>query len=312
MKVFVAGATGAIGLPLVRRLLDDGHEVIGMTRSAQRAAALEATGVEAIVADALDTETVRRAVTRARPSVVIDQLTDLPQRIAMRGLTKMYRKQNKLRQEGSATLLRAAREASVATVIAQSVAFIYAPDGVGYKTEDDTAWRQAPPPFGQALAVAADHDAQVVGSPDFTGIVLRYGVFYGPRTHFAPGNGVYEDAAKRRLPLVGDGSAVWSFVHVDDAAAATAAALEHASAGIYNIVDDEPVPYRDWVPFYTDLLGAKRPRHLPTWLSRVIAGPAITAWATQRDGVSNAKAKRELGWFPQHPSWREGFTELIS
>lgn len=229
----------------------------------------------------------------------------------MRGLTKMYRRQNRLRLVGSGALLDAAREAGAVAVIAQSVAFIYAPDGGGLKTEQDRVWRQAPPPFGQALAVAADHDKKMISSREFHGIVLRYGVFYGPGTHFAPGHGVYQDARHRRFPLVGDGAGVWSFVHVDDAAEATVAALGRAASGIYNIVDDDPVPYAVWVPYYAKLVGGGAPRRLPRALARVIAGPAITSWATERAGVSNAKAKSELGWQPRRESWRQGFQELV-
>ena len=288
-----------------------GHDVVGMTRSRERARSLEQLGAEAAVADALDVAAVRRAVERARPQAVIDQLTDLPQRFGTRALTRIYRRQNELRRSGSTALLDGARAAGAETVIAQSVAFIYAPDGGGLKSEDDRVWRDAPAPFGEALAVAADHDAAVAGSSDFRGVVLRYGVFYGPDTHFAPGNGLYEDARRRRLPLVGDGAGVWSFIHVEDAADATVLALAGGPAGIYNVVDDDPAPYGDWVAFYAELLGAKPPRQVPRWLARLVAGPAIASWATDRPGASNAKAKRELDWRPLHPSWRDGLRKVV-
>jgi 2-alkyl-3-oxoalkanoate reductase len=311
MRVFVAGATGAIGRPLVRQLNADGHEVVGMTRSAEKTALIEADGGQPVIVDALDHDAVVVAIKRARPEVLIDQLTDLPQRIALRGLTKMYRRQSRLRQVGSGALLEGAREARVTGVIAQSIAFLYAPNGGGLKEERDRVWRDAPPPTGKAFSVAADHDETVVESTDFCGIVLRYGVFYGPGTHFAPGNGVFNDARRGRLPLVGRGEGVWSFAHVEDCARATVGALARGRRGIYNIVDDDPAPYHEWVPYWVELVGGKRPPSLPRWLARVAAGPAVTSWATARPGASNAKAKRELGWEPEHPSWREGFLELV-
>lgn len=311
MKIFIAGATGAVGRPLVQLLLSSGHDVVGMTRSPDRAHLLETLGAQPAIADAFDTQAVNRVIHQAQPDVVIDQLTDLPQRLRLRGLSQMYRRQNKLRTHGSAELIEAARAAVVRQVISQSIAFIYAPSGAGLKTEEAPIWRDAPKLSGRALSIAADHDDEVISSTDFTGVVLRYGVLYGPGTHFAPGNGVYEDAKRRRLPIIGDGAGVWSFIHVEDAAQATLAALRSKASGIYNIVDDEPATYREWVPYFANLLGAKPPLKIPRPLGRIIAGPAITAWATDRPGATNEKAKTELHWHPERPSWRQGFREIL-
>lgn len=312
MRIFVAGATGAVGRPLVRMLVADGHEVSGLTRSAEKAQGLEAAGARPVVANAFDTGALLAAVKGTKPDVVIDQLTDLPQKVGVRGMTKMYRHQNAIRKQGSAALLDAARAADVSTVISQSVAFLYAPDGRGPKSENDRVWRDGPPPAGQAYSVAADHDEAVVASPDFTGIVLRYGVLYGPGTHFAPGNFLYDDARRGRLPLVGNGDGVWCFAHVEDCAQATLAVLGRSMPGIYNIVDDDPAPYREWVTYWIELVGGRKPMHVPRRLARVIAGPAATAMATVWPGASNAKAKRELGWSPRHPSWREGLAQFAA
>jgi nucleoside-diphosphate-sugar epimerase len=192
-------------------------------------------------------------------------------------------------------------------VIAQSVAFIYAPGGGGLKNEEAPVWDDAPEPFGSALRGAAAHDRRVVEAPAVEGVVLRYGVFYGSGTHFAPGNGVYEDVKHRRMPIVGEGASVWSFCHVDDAADAAVAALTRGDPGVYNVVDDEPAPTRIWLPEFARAIGAKPPRRVPQWLSRAFAGPAITAWATSFPGASNEKVRRELGWEPRYRSWREGF-----
>jgi nucleoside-diphosphate-sugar epimerase len=309
VRVFVAGATGAVGRPLVVRLIRAGHEVVGMTRSHDRAQWLTKVGARPAVGNAFNADWLREAVDEARPEVVIDELTDLPQRIGLRGMRRFYRGQIPLRTVGSGNLLEAARAAGVRRVISQSVAFIYAPDGGGLKAETDRAWSDAPAPFGAALGGAAEHDELVVRSTEFEGVVLRYGVFYGPGTHFAPGNGIHRDVRRRRLPIVGEGRSIWSFVHVQDAAMATVNALQHGEAGIYNVVDDEPAPTREWIPEYAAIIGAPPPRTVPRWLSRVFAGPAMTAWSTEFPGASNEKAKRELNWRPGYSSWRQGFRD---
>ena len=312
MRIFVAGATGAVGRPLVRALAAQGHEVSGTTRRSERGRLIEADGATAVVVDALDTGALTDAVLAARPDVVVDQLTDLPQRFGIRGLRSIYRGQNRLRERGSGALLDAAVAAGARQIITQSVAFLYEPGVDAVRTEADPAWRDAPPPFGRAVSVAAGHDERVIATPGIVGVVLRYGVLYGPGTHFWPGNGIHEDTRRRRLPLIGDSAGRWSFVHVDDAAGAVLAALGRSSSGIYNIVDDDPAPWGEWLPFYADVLGAKPPHRIPRWLGRVAAGPVTTSWVTDRAAVSNAKAKRELGWSPRISSWGVGFRELVT
>lgn len=309
MKVFVAGATGAIGRPLVRELVAGGHEVIGMTRKPERAAWLVDAGAEALVGNAFDAPWLIDRVGGIAPEIVIDEMTDLPQRIGFRGIRRFYRGQIPLRREASRALLRAAEEAGARRIIAQSVAFIYAPDGGGPRSEQDPIWSDAPEPFGEALREAAAHDEKVVALHRTEGLVLRYGVFCGPGTHFDEGNGIYEDVRRRRLPIVGAGASNWSFCHVEDAARATVAALDRGRRGIYNVVDDEPAPARDWIPYYAELIGAKPPYRVPKWLARLTAGPAMTVWGTSFPGASNAKAKAELGWRPRFATWREGLAE---
>jgi nucleoside-diphosphate-sugar epimerase len=311
MRIFLAGATGAVGRPLVKKLVAAGHEVVGLTRRDDRAQWLYEHGATAVVGTALDSEWLQAAVRESRPEVVIDQLTDLPQRLGMRGMGRFYRGQIRLRTKGSAALLAGARAAGARRLIAQSVAFIYAPGAGGPKTEADPTWDDAPEPFGNALRGAAAHDRLVAGAPGIDGVVLRYGVFYGPGTHYAPGNGQYEDIRRRRLPLVAAGDSVWSFIHVDDAAQAAVDALDRGAPGIYNVVDDDPAPMRVWLPHFAETIGAKPPRRVPQWLARITAGPAITAWATLFPGASNAKARAELGWQLSHTSWREGFPESL-
>jgi nucleoside-diphosphate-sugar epimerase len=311
MRIFVAGATGAVGRPLVKKLVAAGHHVVGLTRHDDRAQWLYEQGATAVVGNALDGEWLQAAVCEAKPEVVIDQMTDLPQRVGMRGMRRFYRGQNPLRVRGSAALLAGARAAGARRIIAQSVAFLYAPGSGGPKTEGDPPWDTAPEPFGNAVRIAAAHDLLVAGAADIEGVVLRYGVFYGPGTHYAPGNGQYEDIRRRRLPLVTDGDSVWSFIHVDDAAQAAVDALDRGGPGIYNVVDDDPAPMRVWLPHFAETIGAKPPRRVPEWLARVTAGPAITAWATLFPGASNAKARAELGWQPSHASWREGFPQSL-
>ena len=312
MRIFVAGATGAIGRPLVGFLVAGGHDVVGLTRQPEGARQLEEAGADAVVGNAFDAPWLIHAVCQAAPEVVIDQMTSLPQQIGFRGLRRFYRNQNPLRREGSGALLRAAQEARVRRVISQSVAFIYAPEGGGPKTEDDPIWSHAPEPFGAALRQAAAHDEKVVGLEEIEGLVLRYGVFYGPTTHFAKGNGVYEDVRRRRLPIVGAGESYWSFCHVEDAAQATVDALDRGRPGVYNIVDDEPAPAHEWIPLYAEAIGAPPPYRVPRWLARITAGPAMTAWGASFPGTSNAKAKKELGWCPRLPSWRQGLTSEAS
>jgi 2-alkyl-3-oxoalkanoate reductase len=310
MRVFVAGATGAIGRPLVAQLVEAGHEVWGATRSRARGDTIEELGATPVVCDVLDREAIERAVTEARPEVVIDQLTDLPVNYDLRKLDSIYERQNRLRRLGSANLLRAAGRVDARRHIAQSIAFMYAP-GEGLADESDPQLTDPMPPFDEAARIAFDADERVRGATELEGIVLRYGFFYGPGTYYAPGGSQAEQVRKRRLPIVGAGSGVFSFVHVDDAASATVAAIEHGAPGAaYNVVDDEPAPMREWVPALADALGAKPPWRVPAWLARLVVGRSAVYWITRLRGASNRRARGELGWRPAYPSWRTGFRTL--
>ncbi len=289
MRVLVAGASGAIGTRLVPQLIDRGHEVIGASRSRGT-----------VRLDLLDRDAVREAVLAAEPDAVVHQATALAGVRFSRRLDRSFALTNRLRIEGTDALLAAAREAGVRRFVAQSFASLrYARVGGMVKTEDDPL-DPSPVPSTRETNVAMRHlDEAVVAAG---GIALRYGGFYG-----ADGDGMVEPVRRRQFPIVGDGGGVSSFIHLDDAASATVLALEHDRAGIYNIVDDEPAAVREWLPVLANVLGAKPPRRVPRWLARLVAGEAVVMMGTESRGASNAKAKRELGWTPRHPSWREGF-----
>jgi nucleoside-diphosphate-sugar epimerase len=300
MRVLVVGASGAIGTRLVPQLIDQGHEVIGTFRSAGNAERVRALGAEPIALDLLDARAVRKAVLETEPEAIVHQATALANAGFSRNLDRSFAPTNRLRTEGTDALLAAAREAGVRRFVAQSFAsFRYAREGGPVKTEDDPL-DPTPPAVARETNAAMRHLDQVV--TDAGGIALRYGGFYG-----ALNDGLLGPVRKRQYPVIGDGGGVSSFIHLDDAAAATVLALGHDRAGIYNIVDDEPAPMREWLPVLAAALGAKPPRHVPRWLARLIAGEAVVMMAESR-GASNAKAKRELGWTLRCPSWRQGFT----
>jgi nucleoside-diphosphate-sugar epimerase len=309
MKVFVAGASGAIGRPLVRQLVEAGHEVTGMTRREERAVEIRAAGANAVVCDALDREALATAVGEAAPEAVVHELTALPHELALKG--DFLEPTNRLRTEGTRNLLDAARTASARRFVSHSVAFFYEFEGPWIKDEEASLLREAPRPFGAAARAIHDLERQVTSAEGIEGIVLRYGWFYGPGTHFAADGWQAKEARRRRLPIVGKGTGTYSFIHVEDAAAATAAAVEQGAPGIYNVVDDDPAPMREWVPLYADAVGAKKPMRVPTWLAQLVAGRATEMMAIRLRGASNAKAKRELGWQPRYPSWSQGFREAL-
>jgi 2-alkyl-3-oxoalkanoate reductase len=305
MRVFVAGASGAIGRPLVAQLMAAGHEVTGTTRFESKAEELRAAGARAAVCDALDADALRAAVAEAAPEVVVHQLTALPRRYDPRDKA-IYEGTNRVRGEGTRNLLAAARAAGAGRFVAQSIAFGYAPGAVPeVKDEDAPLALGAPPPFGEGVRVLLEMERAVV---EADGLVLRYGWFYGPGTYYAEDGSIAQDVRRRRFPVIGSGAGLWSFVHVDDAASATVAAAERGAPGVYNVVDDEPAAMRDWLPAYADAIGAKKPLRVPVWLARLAAGSMATLVNVQ-PGASNAKAKRELGWEPRWPSWRTGFRE---
>ncbi len=312
MRVLLAGATGALGRPLTAQLLAAGHEVVGTTRSEDKAARLREAGAEAAVLDATDLPALGDVVARARPEVVVNQLTALPATINPRDVEGNLRETNVLRGEVAPALARLAAEAGARRLVAQSIAFIYRPDGDSVRTEQD-------PPItgedGTAFSAAADAigtlERSTLETAGIEGVVLRYGFFYGPGTHYARDGGTARQVMRRRYPVIGPGAGVFSFIHVDDAATATLAAVEDGAPGIYNICDDEPAPMREWLPAYAEALGAKPPRRVPVWLAALIAGPAAREMASGLSGASNAKAKRALGWRPGHASWRRGFAEAL-
>jgi nucleoside-diphosphate-sugar epimerase len=310
MRIFLAGATGAIGGRLVPLLLEAGHEVTGTTRSPAKADMLRAAGAEPVIADGLDRDAIVAAIAAARPDAIVHQLTALGDLTSLRNLDGAFALTNRLRTEGTDNLLAGAREAGTRRFIAQSfTGWPYARTGGPVKTEDDPLDPDPVPSMSKTLAAIRRLEQTVTQAG---GIALRYGGFYGPGTGLTPGGDQVELIRKRRFPIVGDGGGVWSFIHIDDAAAATLAALERGTPGaIYNVVDDDPSPVREWLPALAAAAGAKPPRRLPRWLARVVAGESVATMTTEIRGASNAKAKRELGWEPAHPSWREGFRAAL-
>jgi nucleoside-diphosphate-sugar epimerase len=309
MKVFVAGASGVIGRPLVRQLVAAGHEVTGTTSKPENTAPIEVAGATAVVCDGLDATAVDAAIRDAGPEVVISQLTRLPHEYNPRKID--YGPTNRARAEGGHNLIEAARAAGVRRFVTQSVAFIYAPEGPMIKDEEALPWTDAPEPFRSGAGPTLEHEREATQTPGLDGVVLRYGQFYGPGTYYGPDGNIAKQVRRRRFPIVGRGEGMFSFIHTEDAASATVASLERGAPGIYNIVDDEPAPLREWLPVYAEVLGARQPRRVPTFLARLAAGPFAAAFATQLRGASNAKAKRELGWEPRYPSWRQGFREAL-
>jgi nucleoside-diphosphate-sugar epimerase len=311
MRVFLAGASGVIGRRLLPLLRADGQEVIGMTRSQERAEQLRGLGAEAVVADAFDADALRRVVAEARPEAVIHQLTSIPPRIDPRKMKRDFATNDRLRTEGTANLVAAAKAAGAARLIAQSVAFFYAPGPPGtVHDERDPLLReaQAPGPVKRSAEALVSLERTVL---DAGGTVLRYGYFYGPGSAISREGSTGQEVARGRLPVVGSGAGVWSFIHVEDAAAATVAALRANKPGVFNIVDDEPARVADWVPALARTLGAREPRRVPAPLARLLAGSYGVAVMTQAQGASNDLAKRELGWTPRHSSWREGFRTAL-
>jgi nucleoside-diphosphate-sugar epimerase len=307
MRVFVAGASGAIGRPLVRRLLEAGHQVTGMTRRQERAAEIRKAGAEAVVCDVFDAPALSDAVVAARPDIVVHELTALPPRIDPRR-ADTYPATNRLRTEGTSILIEAARAAGARRFVAQSIVFIYAPAGPRVVDERAPVIQGAPGHLGEAMDATLGCERQVLA---IGGLVLRYGYFYGPGTSFARGGTMAEDFHKRRFPIVGSGEGMMSFLQIDDAASATVAACERGAPGVYNVCDDEPARMRDWIPIYAEAVGAKRPLRVPRWVVRALAGRTIAAMMTELRGASNEKAKHELGWQPRYPSWRQGFAQAL-
>ena len=306
MRVFVAGATGAIGRQLVPRLVRAGHEVHGMTRHASNQQVLRDLGAVPVVADALDAEQVAEAVGRAGPDAVVHQLTAIGA-MDLRHFDRAFATTNRLRTEGTDHLLSAAQAAGVKRFVAQSFFAMYARTGGPVKSEEDAFDASPAREMRETVAAIRHLEQAVLGATWTEGIVLRYGGFYGPGTSLGPGGAQLEAVRRGRMPLVGAGTAVWSFIHIADAADATVAALERGSRGVYNVVDDEPAPVAVWLPELARMLDARRPMRVPRFVGRLLTGETGDVMMTQLRGASNAKARRELGWEPAHPSWRQGF-----
>jgi 2-alkyl-3-oxoalkanoate reductase len=300
MRVMVVGASGAIGTRLLPQLTDRGHEVIGTFRSPGNAERVRALGAHAVALDLLDPGAAARAVLETEPEAIIHQATALAGMRFSRSLDRSFAPTNRLRTEGTDALLAAARQVGVPRFIAQSFApYRYIREGGMVKTEDDPL-DPSPPAMMRETTAAMNHLDEAV--TEAGGIALRYGGFYG-----AP-DVMTRAIRKRQYPMVGDGSGVMPFIHLDDAASATVLALDHQGPAIYNIVDDEPAPMREWLPALADALGAKPPRRVPSWLAGLIAGQGMVTMAAGSRGASNARAKKELGWTLRYPSWRQGFT----
>jgi nucleoside-diphosphate-sugar epimerase len=313
MKVLVAGATGALGKQLVPKLVANGHEVAGTTRQKAKRAAVEALGATPVVVDALDPDAVAAAVAAVDPDVIVHELTALSGSLDMRHFDRDLAATNRLRTEATDHLLAAGRAVGVRRFVAQSFAgWPSAREGAAVKTEDDPL-DPAPAESMRSAHEAIRHLEEAVTGAGWTeGVVLRYGGFYGPGTSLDADGEHVEAIRGRKFPVVGDGAGVWSFVHIEDAAEATLIAIESGRRGIYNIVDDEPAPVSEWLPAAAATFGAKPPRHVPRLVGRMLAGEAATIMMTEIRGASNAKAKRELGWQPKHPSWRRGFAEVAA
>lgn len=315
MKVFVAGASGAVGRRMIPRLLAAGHAVVAMTRDRAKAESLERAGADAVVCDVFDGPGLTAAVGSAAPAAIIHQLTDLPAAMNPRRLKTIYQRNNRVRREGTANLLAAARAAGVSRLIVQSMGTWYRPDDPGVQrgpaVEGDALWTDAPEPIGEAVRTVAQMEAAALRDAPVA-VVLRYGAFYGTGTWYGADGDIAQRVRKRQLPIVGSGRGVTSFIHIDDAASAAVAALDAQTSGVFNIVDNEPAFAAEWMPAYARALGAPPPRHVPVLLARLVLGKSLTDWITTMRGASNRAAVSALGWKPRFPSWREGFAPSLS
>jgi 2-alkyl-3-oxoalkanoate reductase len=311
MRIFVAGATGAVGRSLVPILTSMGHSVVGLTRTPDKAEIIWTLGADPVVADGLDAAAIHRAVASAKPDVVVHEMTDLSGG-DLRKFDQSFATSNRLRMEGTDHLLAAARGAGVRRFVAQSYCgWPYARTDGPIKSETDPLDPDPPQQLRRTLDAIRYLEEVVTDSVAPEGIVLRYGAFYGHDTGML-NRSMVDQVRRRRLPLIGDGNGWWSFVHIDDAAEATALAVEQGKAGnIYNIVDNDPAPVREWLPALAAMLGAKPPHRVPAWIARLLAGEHLVMMMTQGRAGSNAKARREFAWQPTHPSWRQGFAEAL-
>jgi nucleoside-diphosphate-sugar epimerase len=312
MRIFLAGATGAIGRRLVPVLVKAGQAVVGMTRSTGKTAWLRAAGAESVVTDALDAGAVMAAVRKAGPDVVVHELTAIPATLDFQKIEQQFALRNRLRTEGTDHLLAAALAAGARRFVAQSFAgWPYARTGGPVKTEEDPLDNNPPAALQQSVEAIRHLEERVVGTSGIEGVVLRYGGFYGPGNTIGEGGALLDQVRQRHVPVVGGGGGIWSFIHIDDAARATLAAIERGALGIYNMVDDAPAAVSSWLPTLAAILGAKPPHHVPAWLARLLIGEQGIIFMTESRGASNAKAKRDLEWQLMWPSWRQGFAPGI-
>jgi len=310
MRIFLAGATGAIGQRLVPLLVDAGHEVVGSTRTPAKVDGLRLAGATPVVLDGRDGDAVRRAVHEAEPEVVVHQMTALSGNLDLRHFAESFAETNRLRTESTDRLVEAAVEAGARRFIAQSFAgWPNEQSGGPVKTEEAPLNTNPPKQVRETLGAILHLESVTTGTPGIEGLALRYGGFYGPGNALGKGGMMLDAVVKRQMPIVGGGSGIWSFLHIDDAAQATALAVDRGAPGIYNIVDDEPAPVSEWLPYLADVLGARPPRRVPAWLARLIVGEAAVSMMTKIRGSSNAKAKRELDWNLEYPTWRVGFRD---
>jgi nucleoside-diphosphate-sugar epimerase len=307
MRVFVAGATGALGRHLVPGLVAAGHEVTATTRTPGKVAQLREAGAEPVVVDGLDPEAVIAAVRAAGPEVIVHQMTALAGMRSLRKVDQEFAATNELRTRGTDNLLAAAARAGTRRVIAQGHNFVYERSGGPVKTEEDPLDSRPIPSSARTVAALRYVDKTVpLTAPE--GVVLRYGTFYGP----GASDPLLDGVRKRQMPVIGGGTGIWSFIEITDAAAATLAAVDRGAPGVYNIVDSDPAPVAEWLPYLAKVAGTKPPLRLPAWLGRLLAGEFVVAQMTNARGSSNEKARKELGWEPRYASWREGFRAWVS
>jgi nucleoside-diphosphate-sugar epimerase len=312
MRVFVAGGTGVVGKYLMPLLVKNGHQVVALVRTARKAKAVEARGAKVAYADALNKDDLIAAITRAEPEVIIHQITALAGVGNFKRFDEEFALTNRFRTEVTNTMLAAAGIVGTRRFIAQSFCgWPFAREGGPVKTEEDPLDPNPPASFSKTLAAIRYLEDTVQGTVGLQALALRYGIFYGPGTGIAKDGSIVELVRKRRMPIVGDGGGVWSFIHVNDVAQATVAAISRGDPGIYNVVDDDPAPVSIWLPSLADAVGAKPPYRVPAWLGRLVIGDGGVSMMTEVRGGSNAKAKRALAWQPNYPSWRRGFIEGI-
>lgn len=307
MRVFVTGATGALGRHLVPGLIAAGHQVTATTRTPGKVARLREAGAEPVVVDGLDRDAVIAAVRAAAPEVIVHQMTALASMRSLRKVDQVFAATNELRTRGTDNLLAAAAQAGTRRVVAQGHNFVYERSGGPVKTEEDPI-DSRPIPSSARTVAALKHVDRTVPLTAPEGIVLRYGTFYGP----GASDQLVDGVRKRQLPVIGGGTGVWSFIEITDAAAATLAAVERGAPGVYNVVDDDPAPVAEWLPYLAKVAGAKPPLRLPAWLGRLLAGEFVVAQMTEGRGCSNVKARKEFGCEPRYASWREGFRAWVS